>query len=727
MEPLEMWAGLECTLNRVGERYIDQSEKNGHNKRLSDLKLFADLNVKKIRYPCLWELVAPDDLDHFDWSYMDERLGEIKRLGITPIAGFLHHGSGPRYTNLLDPDFPTKLASYARAFATRYPWIEDFTPVNEILTTARFSCLYGHWYPHARDHSSFVKAVFNQVKGTILAMRAIREIIPGARLIQTDDLGRAQSTEPLKYQVDFENERRWLGWDLLCGKTNKDHHMAWYLRGGMQDEDFDWIINNPCPPDVIGVNHYHLSNRFLDHRMELYPEWAHGGNGIDKYADLGAVDTGQSELLDPESVLMETWERYYIPIAVTEVHTMGHRDAQMRWLYQMWNAAKKARALGADIKAITPWSLLGTYDWHKLCTICEMFYEPGVYDLRSSDKKPRQTGLSSLITELSTNGDSKHPILQTPGWWQTPRRILWASKTGAFSPLWPKDKHRPIVITGATGTLGQAFARICGARNIPYSLLRRTDMDIADKDSVLKVLTRINPWAVINTAGYVNVDAAESDSDKCFRENVQGATNLAAACAEQNIAFITFSSDLVFDGTSAIPYLESDKVSPLNVYGRSKAESETRVMEVNDKALIIRTSSFFGPWDKHNFVINTLRLLASNTEVTALNDSIITPTYIPDLVNATLDLLLDGENGIVHLTNKGEVSWADFARIAAETAKCKFELDPALIIGKSIEEMNLKAKRPRNSTLGSERFEILPSLEDAINRYFNQLEIHPQN
>src|SRR4051812_16366796 len=136
-----MWAGLECTLNRVQERFVDQSLKNGHHDRMEDLQMFADLGVKKFRYPCLWEKTAPEDLEHFDWTWLDERLGEFKRLGITPIAGFLHHGSGPKYTSLLDPDFPEKLARYARAFAERYPWIEDYTPVNEINTTARFSCL----------------------------------------------------------------------------------------------------------------------------------------------------------------------------------------------------------------------------------------------------------------------------------------------------------------------------------------------------------------------------------------------------------------------------------------------------------------------------------------------------------------------------------------------------------------------------------------------------------
>ncbi|MES2528651.1 MAG: family 1 glycosylhydrolase [Bdellovibrionota bacterium] len=726
MKPLEMWAGLECTLNRVEDRFIDQSVKNGHHERIEDLQLFAELGVKKLRYPCLWERTAPEEPGHFDWSWLDERLAEIKRLGITPIAGFLHHGSGPGYTNLLDPEFPEKLARYARAFAERYPWIEDYTPVNEINTTARFSCLYGLWYPHHKSDASYLRAVYNQARGTILAMKAIREIIPGARLIQTDDLGRAQSTDPLKYQADFENERRWLGWDFLCGKVDESHKIFWYVKrhGGFSHEEIRWMIDNKCNPDVIGINHYHLSNRYLDHRMEMYPTWSHGGNGIDNYADVGAVDTGQVSLPSPKSIILEAWERYGLPVAVTEVHTMGNRDSQMRWLFEVWRAARMARANGANVIAVTAWSLLGTYDWHKLCTQCEGFYEPGVFDLRSPDRKPRHTGLSKLVKELSSKGDSDHPILKRPGWWRTPRRILWAPTEGAFSSLRHRSKLPPILITGATGTLGQAFARICGARNIPYRILKRADMDIANIGEVREVLDRIKPWAVINTAGYVRVDEAEEDSERCFRENVDGSFNLAAATAERGTPIVHFSSDLVFDGTSSGVYTESHRVSPLNVYGKSKVESEEKVLIVNPRAMIVRTSSFFGPWDEHNFVTQTLRLLSQKSEMTAASDVKMSPTYVPDLVNATLDLLLDGERGIIHLTNQGEVSWQELARKVVEVASSKMKFEPSLIIGKTTEEMNLRAARPKNSVLGSERYSMLPPLEDALKRYMNQLEIH---
>ncbi|MFL5784477.1 MAG: dTDP-4-dehydrorhamnose reductase [Bacteriovoracaceae bacterium] len=724
MKPLEMWAGLECTLNRVHDRFVDQSVKNGHYERLEDLQLFAELGVKKLRYPCLWEKVAPDEIDRFDWTFLDERLVELKRLGITPIAGFLHHGSGPRYTSLIDPEFPEKLARYARAFAERYPWIEDYTPVNEINTTARFSCLYGHWFPHHQSDASYLRAVYNQVKGTILAMKAIREINPNARLIQTDDLGRAQSTTGLSYQADFENERRWLGWDFLCGEVGASHPLYKYIRkkSDLTESELSWVRENKCAPDVIGINHYLLSNRFLDHRIELYPEWTHGGNGVDQYSDVGAVDTGQATPPAPHILLQEAWARFHIPVAVTEVHTMGHRDSQMRWLYEMWSEAKIARENGANVIAITAWSLLGTFDWHNLCTSCEGMYEPGVFDLRSPDKTPRQTGLSRLIKELSSKGNSDHPILKNPGWWRTSRRILWAPKEGAFSAIGDSEQP-PLIITGATGTLGQAFARICGQRNISYRLLSRAEMDISNISQVREVLQRYKPWAVINAAGYVRVDEAEEDAERCFRENVDGPFHVAAVCAERGIPVVHFSSDLVFDGAHGEAYTESHQVNPMNVYGKSKAASEEKVLLVNPLAMIVRTSSFFGPWDEYNFVTNTLRHLQQKKEVSAASDMKVSPTYVPDLVNATLDLLLDGERGIVHLTNETQVSWHEFAQRAVDVAKTKLDVDPSLIIAKTSEELALRAPRPKNSVLSSERISMLPSLDDALKRYVDQLQV----
>src|SRR3954468_7871868 len=214
---LQLWGGVECTINRVGDRYFNQLLNSGHWNRYEDLERFAGLGLAALRFPLLWEALAPDSLDQIDWSWSDARLEKLRSLGIRPIVGLLHHGSGPRYTDLLDPEFPQKFSRFARCVAERYPWIDAYVPINEPLTTARFSGLYGHWYPHCRDERTLTKILFNELRGSVMAMRAIREVNSRAELIQTEDLGRTYSTPKIRYQADFDNERRWLTWDLLTG------------------------------------------------------------------------------------------------------------------------------------------------------------------------------------------------------------------------------------------------------------------------------------------------------------------------------------------------------------------------------------------------------------------------------------------------------------------------------------------------------------------------------
>lgn len=715
MKPLQMWGGVECTLNRVGDAYINQCEKSGHNNRISDLKLFKDLAIQKLRYPCLWETVAPKDLDHCDWKNLDERLNELQRLNLDFIAGFLHHGSGPLYTSLIDPDFPEKFATYARLFIQRYPWVNDFTPINEINTTARFSLLYGHWYPHLEDYSMYLKSLLLQCRATVLAMREIRSVNPKARLIQTDDIGKCQSTDVLAYQRDYENERRWLAWDLLCGKVNKDHSLfKHFIKNGINEEELIWFEENRCPPDVIGLNHYHLSNRYLDHRVELFPEWSRGGNGKHHYSDIGAIDTGFAEVIDPEVIIKETWERYGIPVAITECHTRGYRESQMRWLNQIWKTCQTLRDEGIEIEAVTAWSLLGTFDWHNLCTNCENFYEPGVFDLRNPEKIPQATALSKLVTALATHGEFETPLLHSEGIWATGRRILFNAKEGQFTSLEHRREACPLIIINGNGTLGHAYARVCGARNIHYQLVSRADVDITDRKIVDYIIDMYNPWAVINIADEFNTG---------YMENVEGAVTLARVCKERNISLMNFSSDSVFDGHHEYSFTESNQVNPKSILGKSQADCEERVLSIYPDSLMIRTSTFFSPWDENNFITKTLLSLAKNNEVVAPNDMFISPTYIPDLANESLDLLIDGEKGIIHLTNVGEVSWEEFAFMAAEICTSYHELDSGLIRGINSGEMHMRTQRPKQSVLASEKQQRLPHLKNAMKRYFMDLQI----
>ncbi len=728
---IELWGGVEYTYNRVGDTYFDQLKSSGHDLRLEDLELFSQLGISSIRYPILWERSATDGLNNVDWSWADERLKLLKELQIQPIIGLMHHGSGPIHTSLISDCFPEKLAKFASRVAERFPWIEAYTPINEPLTTARFSGLYGFWYPHGRDNRTFALAVINQCRATVLAMKAIRLVNPQAKLIQTEDLGKTYSTPALEYQADFENERRLLAFDLICGRVNRSHPMWKYLcDSGIEELQIEWFQENVCPPDIMGLNYYLTSERYLDEHIEQYPGCAVSENDKQKYADVETVRVDLAEETGLYKLLKEIWKRYQLPLALTEIHLGCTREEQLRWFIEAWNTAKELQQENVDIRAVTAWSLLGSYDWNSLVTKKQNHYESGVFDLRGNF--PRPTALAGLLQSISRGEKFEHPVIENSGWWRRPNRFICGTvtKTKSLAPKKQsltgfdnkKKSTKQLLITGATGTLGQAFARICEIRDISYRLLSRNEMDIADPESVDRALDKYDSWAVINSAGYVRVDCAEDEKEACFRENTDGAAILAASCKRKGIQFLTFSSDLVFDGNINRAYTESDLPAPLNIYGKSKAKAERLVLEVNPNSLIIRTAAFFGPWDEFNFLRIALRSLAMGKTFMAADDNLISPTYIPDLVNASLDILIDGETGLWHLAQQGAVTWAEFARWAGRLV----DLDSTLVIGCTTAELNLPARRPVFSVLGSERGMLLPSLEHSLIRFIDDYKSHHQ-
>ncbi|MEO8654208.1 MAG: family 1 glycosylhydrolase [Ramlibacter sp.] len=709
---LELWAGPECTVNRVGDAYRDQLVANGFDRRVDDIDRLAGIGAKCLRFPLLWER-AEIEPGRYDWRWSDARIERLRELGLPAIAGLLHHGSGPPHTSLVHPDFPQQLAAYARAVAERYPDLDAYTPINEPLTTARFSALYGLWYPHRRDDKSFVRALLNQIRATVLAMRAVREVNPDARLVQTEDLGHVDSSPRLRYQAEFENLRRWLTFDLLCGRVDARHPLRSYLRKyGASEQELQALVERPCPPDILGINFYVTSERFLDERVALYPPEMRGGNGRDVYVDIELARVHGRSIGGFAARLREAGERYRLPLAITEVHLGCSRDEQLRWLHQAWQAANDARREGHDVRAVTVWAAFGTHDWDSLLTRDAGHYESGVWDVSSGE--PRPTALATLARQLARGQAPDNPVLDGPGWWQRELRLAYPAHGEVESlPM----VGRPLLITGASGTLGRAFARFCELRGLPFRLLSRAEMDIAEPASVAAALERWQPWAVINTAGFVRVDDAERDPRQ-WRENLLGPALLAQACERRGIRLMSFSSDLVFDGAKTSPYVETDTPAPLNAYGRAKLEAERLILDHAPQSLLIRTAAFFGPWDNYNFVTQGLASLRRGERWRAAADQWVSPTYVPDLAQAALDLLVDGEHGLWHLSNQGAVSWADFARMAAEASS----LDTRLVQGLAGADLGHVARRPRYSALGSERAVLMPKLEDALERYLGDRE-----
>jgi len=700
--PIEIWGGVECTINRVGDRYHDQLKRSRHLTRLEDIDRFAALGITALRTPLIWERCAPERGQRADFSDFDPMLQRLREHKLRPIAGLVHHGSGPRYTSLMDPQFEHELARYAREAAEAYPWIEDYTPVNEPLTTARFSGLYGFWYPHAADNPSFLRALVHECRGTIRAMRAIREVQPRARLVQTEDIANVRSTPLLAYQARYENDRRFLSFDLLCGRIDRDHFLYPHLlENGVTEEEIAWFQENACPPDLLGMNYYFTSDRYLDENLSAYPEWSHGGNGRHAYADMDSGKIPGVGLVGHRRILQLVWERYKLPVALTEVHAGCTREEQLRWLGEAWEGAHEARAAGADVRAMTVWAMLGSYDWNSLVRVENGVYEPGIFDLRTAE--PRPTALAHMTRALATTGSYDHPVLESEGWWHR--------ATGGKASL-RNAKPRPLLITGGRGALAQAFARSCEVRGLKYELLHREQLDIADPASVRDVLRKLSPWAIVNAAGFAQPEAAERSPSDCRRAHTDGPVLLAEECSARGLRLLTFSSDHVFDGSNRRPYVESDGVGPLSLYGKSQAEAERRILEMDADAMIVRTSAMFGPHDARNVIAQTLAAVSSGRSVSVPFDSVVSPTYSPHLVESCLDLLIDGAAQLWHLANVGEIAWPAFLRRLAETLKLPSELIQHEPMVKAT-----RAPRPTYSVLGSERGVFMPTLEQALEHW----------
>jgi dTDP-4-dehydrorhamnose reductase len=538
-------------------------------------------------------------------------------------------------------------------------------------------------------------------------------------LIQTEDLGRTYSTRPVAPQAEFDNARRWMTWDLLAGAVAPGHRLWERLTDFGFGERLRRMADAPCPSDVLGVNHYVTSDRFLDHRTGAYPPERVGGNAFMAYADVEAVRVLLPAPDGLAGALQEAWARYGRPLAVTESHNGCTREEQVRWVREAWETAKALRQRGVEVEAVTAWALLGSFDWNSLLTRPVGHYEPGAFDVRGAT--PRPTALAQELARIG-HGERQppHPATLGPGWWRRDIRlgfqpVLRTLERPDARPAWRADAPpaQPLLITGATGTLGKALARACEWRGLDYRLTSRREMALDDAGAIRRTLDAAQPWAVINAAGFVRVDDAEADAAACMAANAEGALELARACAERGLPFVGVSTDLVFDGRQARPYVESDAVSPLNVYGASKARLERDVLELGGKPLIVRTAAFFSPHDPYNFAVHVVRTLAQDLEFIAANDLVVSPTFVPDLVEHLLDLLIDGETGIRHLSNEGEVSWAEFARLVANAT----DRDADLVKGVPARNFGWAAARPSYVPLASERGRVMPSLDHAVARF----------
>ena len=372
------------------DRYRDQRAETGHLEREDDIERLAELGIAATRYPVLWESVAPLHPARRDYTWEARRLELLAKRGVEPIVTLLHHGSGPRYTSLIDERFPELFAEYAEATARRFPWIERWTPINEPLTTARFSTLYGAWYPNLHDDRAFGRALVNEMLGSALAAARIARIVPGASFMLTEDLQSFTAADHgVRAYAEHKRERAYLAIDLLCGNVVPGHALWAYLveRCEVPIERLETMRRLARPPDLLGWNYYRNSERYL----------ATNAGGTAHNIALFDVDPSR---LGPRSLLRGVSRRFGLPLALSEVHLYGTEVERADWLLDRHADAMALVAEGIDIRAVGAWAAFGMVDWTSLLRERRGHVEDGLYTCVPANRTPERTLAADVLYSL---------------------------------------------------------------------------------------------------------------------------------------------------------------------------------------------------------------------------------------------------------------------------------------------------------------------------------------
>jgi len=270
-----------------------------------------------------------------------------------------------------------------------------------------------------------------------------------------------------------------------------------------------------------------------------------------------------------------------------------------------------------------------------------------------------------------------------------------------------------VLITGVSGQLGHDAAKALTARGVPFLGVGSKELDVTDRDTVLRVFDTYRPDAVLHCAAWTKVDLAEDEPERCMRVNADGTRNIALACREFGSKLLYISTDYVFPGTGDKPWETNDPTGPLNVYGRSKLAGELAVRELVEKHFIVRTSWVIGEHG-NNFVKTMLRLAETHDCLRVVDDQIGSPTFTADLAPLLCDMLLTEKYGVYHATNEGFCSWADLAETVFRLSG-----EPAEVEHVSTEEYGARAPRPKNSRLSKASldaggFARLPAWETSL-------------
>lgn len=276
-----------------------------------------------------------------------------------------------------------------------------------------------------------------------------------------------------------------------------------------------------------------------------------------------------------------------------------------------------------------------------------------------------------------------------------------------------------ILVTGVRGQLGHDVCQQLDKLHIVNKGVDIDDFDLTHSEKVLDYVREYRPTCIVHCAAYTAVDKAETAVEACEAVNVQGARNIAMACADVDASMIYISTDYVFPGTGNQPFEVNDPKNPLSVYGRTKLEGEQEVQELLRRYFVVRTSWVFGA-NGGNFVKTMLRLGKEKESLNVVCDQIGSPTYTKDLAVLLCGMLQTEKYGVYHATNEGFCSWSEFAQAIMDQGGLACGIRPV-----TTEEYASETQHPLNSRLSKKSlddagFPRLPTWQDALERYLTE-------
>ena len=380
-----------------GKQRVDEMEKCHHYAFWKkDFELVQEMGIKFLRYgPPLYQTFAGHG--RYDWSFADEAFRELHRRDIVPIVDLCHFGVPDWIGNFQNPDFPELFAGYAKAFATRYPWLQLYTPINEMYICALFSAQFGWWNEQLTGDKSFVTALKHIVKANILAMQAILEVRKDAMFIQSESTEYHHAANPDAVRLaEINNSKRFLSLDLNYGKRVDSEMFEFLMSNGMTKDEYHFFLNNNLKHHCIMGNDYYITN---EHRVS---------------PDGRTIDSG--EIFGYHVITMQYYSRYGIPVMHTETNlNQGPQgDEAVKWLWKEWANVLRIRNDGIPIVGFTWYSLTDQVDWDTALRENNGNVNPlGLFDL-NRNIRPVGEEYKRIITEWQDVLPTQSICLQLP-------------------------------------------------------------------------------------------------------------------------------------------------------------------------------------------------------------------------------------------------------------------------------------------------------------------------